>query len=89
MTHVTCRLTAENRDWLWNPTLGNRVWATFTFTLSVVYFLQCFDTVGWVVESASVPPGTEVLSWNKWTCCTFSALTLSIWRLEELPKKIE
>jgi len=29
MTHVTCRLTAKNRDQLWNPTLGNRVWATF------------------------------------------------------------
>jgi len=22
MTHVTCRLTAKNRDQLWNPTLG-------------------------------------------------------------------
>jgi len=31
MTHVTCRLTAENRDQLRNPTLGNQVWATFTF----------------------------------------------------------
>jgi len=31
MTCVTCRLTAKNRDQLWNPTLGNRVWATFTF----------------------------------------------------------
>ena len=31
MTHVTCRLTAKNRDELRNPTLGNRVWATFTF----------------------------------------------------------
>jgi len=29
MTHVTCRLTAKNRDWLRNLTLGNRVWATF------------------------------------------------------------
>ena len=28
MTHVTCRLTAKNRDQLRNPTLGNRVWAT-------------------------------------------------------------
>ena len=28
---VTCRLTAKNRDQLRNPTLGNRVWATFTF----------------------------------------------------------
>ena len=31
MTHVTCRLTAKNRDQLRNPTLGNRVWASFTF----------------------------------------------------------
>jgi len=30
MTHITCRLTAKNRDRLRNPTLGNRVWATFT-----------------------------------------------------------
>jgi len=35
MTHVTCRLTAENRDQLRNPTLGIRVWATFTFLPSV------------------------------------------------------
>jgi len=33
--NVTCRLTAKNRDQLRNPTLGNRVWATFfTLTLS-------------------------------------------------------
>ena len=31
MTHVTCRLTAKNRDQLRNPTLGSRVWAAFTF----------------------------------------------------------
>jgi len=31
MTHVTCRLTAKNRNQLRNPTLGNRVWATFAF----------------------------------------------------------
>jgi len=31
MTHITCRLTARNRDQLLNPTLGNRLWATFTF----------------------------------------------------------
>ena len=29
MTHITCRLTAKNWDQLRNPTLGNRVWATF------------------------------------------------------------
>ena len=33
MTHITCRLTAEDRDRLRNPTLGYRVWATFTFFL--------------------------------------------------------
>jgi len=32
MTHVTCQLTAKNRDQLGNPTLDNRVWATFTFS---------------------------------------------------------
>ena len=31
MTHITCRPTAKNRDQLRNPTLGNRVRATFTF----------------------------------------------------------
>jgi len=30
MTHVTCKLTAENRDQLRDPTLDNRLWATFT-----------------------------------------------------------
>jgi len=40
MTHVTCRLTVKNRDQLRNPTLGNRVWATFTF-----YFLLVSERV--------------------------------------------
>jgi len=31
MTHVIRRLTAKKRDQLRNPTLGNRVWAAFTF----------------------------------------------------------
>jgi len=35
MTHITCRLTAKNRDHLRNPTLGSRVWATCTFTCIV------------------------------------------------------
>ena len=30
MTHVTCSMTAKNRDHLRNPTLDNGVWATFT-----------------------------------------------------------
>jgi len=36
MTQVTCRLTAKYRDQLRNPTLGNRVWATFTIFSNVV-----------------------------------------------------
>ena len=36
MTHVTCRLTAKNRNQLRNPSLGNRVWASFTFYVSVI-----------------------------------------------------
>jgi len=41
MTHVTCWLTAKNRDQLRNPTLGNRVWATFTFFLSAQSSVVC------------------------------------------------
>jgi len=36
MTHVTCRLTAKKRDQLRNPSLGNGVWATFTFYTNTV-----------------------------------------------------
>jgi len=43
-TGVTCRLTAKKRDQLRNPTLGNRVWATFTLLhLSIAFnSLYCF-----------------------------------------------
>ena len=40
MTHVTRRLTAKNRDQLRNPTLGNRVWATFLVKFNATY-LNC------------------------------------------------
>ena len=39
MIHVTCWLTAKNRDQLRNPTLGNLVWATFTLFCSFTYLL--------------------------------------------------
>ena len=42
-THVTCRLTAKNRDQLRNPTLGTRVWATFYMFL----FLSRPRSEGW------------------------------------------
>jgi len=35
MTNVTCRLTAKDRDQLRNPTVGNRVWATFFYHASL------------------------------------------------------
>jgi len=38
MTHVNCRLAAKNRDQLRHPTLGNRVWGTFTFLHYTVHF---------------------------------------------------
>ena len=58
MTHVTCRLTAKNRDQLRNPTLGNRVWATFDLLLhtcthllkKLAYFAQVQRVARAVVE---------------------------------------
>jgi len=58
MTHVNCRLTAKNRDQLQNPTLGNRVWATFTVTLDVDGQL--------VGGSSSFDPGRKKKSWCLW-----------------------
>jgi len=46
MTHVTCRLTAKNRDQLRNPTLGNRIWPTFTFTILCEYVRATIRYVG-------------------------------------------
>ena len=52
MTHVTCRLTAKNRDQLQNhPTLSNRVWATFTF-FTCSYSALC--DVEWAVKRVCV-----------------------------------
>ena len=55
MTHVTCRLTAKNRDQLRNTTLGNRVWATFTFLFVVVGWLG--SRVVSVLDSGAEGPG--------------------------------
>jgi len=41
MTHVTCMLTAKNRDQLRNPTLGSRVWATFSFFHASAGYTGC------------------------------------------------
>ena len=44
MTHVTCRLSAKIRDQLRNPTLSNRVRATFTFFTLQHSKLQIFKS---------------------------------------------
>ena len=52
MTHITCKLTAKNRDQLRNPTLGNRVRATFTV---LALSIQCnVDDYDYVVRISSM-----------------------------------
>ena len=57
MTHVACRLTAKNRDQLRNPTLGNRVWATFTFSPC----FHGFEAATGVAGSIPLAPGATTL----------------------------
>jgi len=49
MTHVTCRLTAKNRDQLRNPTLDDRVWPTFTFLWQAKH-VNLFETQSTFVQ---------------------------------------
>jgi len=62
MTHVTCRLTAKNLDQLWNSTLGDRVWASFTL------FIPWFETEI-VLE--------RVFNWQFFSMSLFGPLILS------------
>jgi len=48
MTHVTCRLTAQNLDQLRNPTLGSQGWATYTTLLQLHPFNSLFSRTTWV-----------------------------------------
>ena len=58
MTHVTCRQTAKYRDQLQNPTLGNRVWATFFLDLEIAVYVLRFRLKtaggGYLAKLASV-----------------------------------
>jgi len=58
MTHVTCRLTAKNRDDLRNTMLGNRVWATFTFFICMLFYRRAIVVV-WGYSCRSGIPGTS------------------------------
>jgi len=46
----SCHLqaTAKNWDQLRNPTLGNRVWATFTVFFTVIYSVQYIQYIRYV-----------------------------------------
>jgi len=58
MTHVTCRLTAQNWDQLRNPTLGNRVWAIFTFfTQTHIQIFKVSDSTLTAVERSQLLAG--------------------------------
>ena len=56
MTHITCKLTAKNRDQLRNRTLGNRVWATFTkfFYVGEQFIVSLFN-----YSSSTAPQRTD------------------------------
>jgi len=78
MTHVTCRLTAKNRNQLRNPTLGNRVWATFLPFLLGIGFIYPFviDVVKRLFNSVrpiSCVVETEISIW-----CRFAETPLCI-----------
>ena len=66
MIHATCRLTAKNWDQLWNPTLGNRVWATFSvashYEKSSVAWERCQCGCGMVGHTTSLPRHTIFLN---------------------------
>jgi len=55
MTHVTYMLAANNRDQLRNPTLGNRVRATFTFYCHVIVCVRA------IVLAYNIPGVTKLM----------------------------
>jgi len=59
MSHITCRLTAKNRYQLRNSTIGNRVWATFTF-FALIKACSVLNFSGSAVRSCVVFTGLFV-----------------------------
>jgi len=59
MTHVTCRLTVKNRDQLRDPTLGSRVWTTFSSQVVYVWS-SCGRARGVRGTNLQVPAGLSV-----------------------------
>jgi len=84
MTHITCRLTAKNRDQLRNPTLGNRVWATFYLHRVLRCGPTCFLTDSREGSCRfggcrAMPPPVMICSCD---CVKLSVLTVVSWMSE-------
>jgi len=93
MTYVTCRLTAKHRDQLRNPTLGNRVWATFTLHLLPFYrrlktvriarkkyFVYCFNN-SQHISALHHKTRTNCSNFNSycpWILCLYNILQLAM-----------
>ena len=89
MTRVTCRLTAKDRNQLRNPTLGNRVWATFLHPSlhsppSLPSTFSCLTgLVFWSCSRIScVHPKTN--HYDLWKVCRLDALSLATLMRETL-----
>ena len=69
MTHITCRLTAKNRDQLRNPTLGNQVRATFTFLVLPAtrqrWYFRLYPSKVWGISSVRLIFPTSFGSWQQ------------------------
>ena len=100
MTHVTCRLTAKNRDQLRNPTLGNRVMGyllhTSTLLTTTTYFKRLNLSWQFVLHASLLQLFREHGSfWNRnvsegsvATCARLGRIfskTLLAYLLENLP----
>ena len=66
MTHVTCRLTAKKRDQLRNPTLGNRVWATFFLILTILHLHYIRPAFLAAARGGGVPLVIPHLAFSPW-----------------------
>ena len=68
MTHITCRLTANNWDRFRKPTLGSQVWATFTFLQQYIKFARfLFDSSNGLqiqlVQAESLRVNSMISNW--------------------------
>jgi len=88
MTHVTCRLIAKNQHQLWNPMLGNRIWATFTVLYSQngirIVTIDSMTSLRATYMVSPVPSWVLAVAWScayvcvvkwRWLPVTFSERT--------------